>query len=291
MDAQPSNVAKRLQCQDLVASRVLSKRRAVEPPTGGRRPRSCVLGLNRLTDCSLNAGPRQPVSSERQRLNQLRPDLEIVRQRYRHIARVYPILELLWLPPGIRREAVDSLTLRPGEHVVELGCGTGRNLLMLSEAVGSGGRVIGVDLSPAMLDRARRRARGLRLQNVSLYLADAATFRSPEPVDAVLFSLSYSVMPNRVEALRLAWERLRSGGRLVVMDGKIPNGLIGKVSRSLITWLSQRTVLGDPNSRPWKSLGDLGADVDIRDRLAGFYFICRSVKRTGQFHIDAALKS
>lgn len=110
MDAQPSNVAKRIQCQDLVASRVLSKRRAVEPPTGGRRPRSCVLGLNRLTDCSLNAGPRQPVSSERQRLNQLRPDLEIVRQRYRHIARVYPILELLWLPPGIRREAVDSPT-------------------------------------------------------------------------------------------------------------------------------------------------------------------------------------
>lgn len=217
-------------------------------------------------------------------------DLEIVRQRYRHIARVYPILELLWLPPGIRR-AVDSLTLRLGHHVIELGCGTGRNLLMLSEAVGSGGRVVGVDLSPEMLDRACRRARGLRLQNVSLYLADAATFRSPEPVDAVLFSLSYSVMPNRVEALRLAWEQLRSGGRLVVMDGKIPDGLIGKVSRSLITWLSQRTVLGDPNSRPWESLGDLGADVEIRDRLAGFYFICRSVKRTGQFHIDAALKS
>lgn len=224
-------------------------------------------------------------------MNQLQPDLEIVRQRYRHIARIYPILELLWLPPGIRREAVDSLTLRPGDHVIELGCGTGRNLLMLSEAVGSGGRVVGVDLSPEMLDRARRRARGLRLQNVSLHLADAATFRSPEPVDAVLFSLSYSVMPNRLGALRLAWEQLRSGGRLVVMDGKIPHGLIGRVSRSLITWLSQRTVLGDPTSRPWESLINLGADVEIRDRLAGFYFICRSLKRTGQFHIDAGPKS
>lgn len=215
-------------------------------------------------------------------MNQLRPDLEIVRQRYRYIARVYPILELLWLPPGIRREAVGSLTLRPGDHVIELGCGTGRNLLMLSDAVGSGGRVVGVDLSPEMLHRARRRARSLGLQNVSLHLADAATFRSPEPVDAVLFSLSYSVMPNRVEALRLSWERLRSGGRLVVMDGKIPDGLIGVLSRPVITSLSQRTVLGDPNSRPWESLRDLGADVEISDRLAGFYFICRSVKRTGQ---------
>ena len=210
----------------------------------------------------------------------MRPDLQSVRRRYRHIARVYPILELVWLPPGIRPEAVDSLTLRSGDYVIELGCGTGRNLLMLSEAVGSGGRVVGVDISPEMLERARHRASDHRLETVSLHLGDAATFRSSQAVDAVLFSISYSVMPGRVQALRHSWGQLRPGGRLVIMDSKTPNGLIGKMSHSVITWVSRRTVLGDPDCRPWETLRDLSAAVEMRDRLSGCYFICRSVKRT-----------
>jgi len=217
-------------------------------------------------------------SSHGGQMNQMRSDLQSVRWRYRHIARVYPILELLWLPPGIRREAVDSLTLGSGDYVIELGCGTGRNLLMLSQAVGSGGRVVGVDVSPEMLERARRRVRDHRLENVSLHLGDAAAFSASQAVDAVLFSISYSVIPGRIQALRDSWEQLRSGGRLVIMDGRTPTGLIGKMSHPVISWVSRRTVLGDPDCRPWETLRDLGAAVEMWDRLAGFYFICRAVK-------------
>src|SRR5215471_11701791 len=108
----------------------------------------------------------------------MRADLQTVQRRYRYIAKVYPILELLWLPHGIRRAAVDSLELRTGDHVVELGCGTGRNLAMLGEAVGSRGRIDGIDISPDMLEKARRRARQHRMLNVHLHLADAKTFIS-----------------------------------------------------------------------------------------------------------------
>ena len=59
------------------------------------------------------------------------------------------------LPPGLRRKAVGRLGLHGGETVLEVGCGTGRNLPLLCEAVGADGRVVGVDASGGMLERAR----------------------------------------------------------------------------------------------------------------------------------------
>ncbi len=53
--------------------------------------------------------------------------------------------------PDFAAKAVDRLSLQPGDHVLEIGCGTGRNLPFLSAAVGPQGRVYGVDLSPGML--------------------------------------------------------------------------------------------------------------------------------------------
>jgi ubiquinone/menaquinone biosynthesis C-methylase UbiE len=72
-----------------------------------------------------------------------------------------------------RQRAVDALALAQGDTVVELGCGTGRNFEMLARAVGPGGRVIGVDISDAMLSRARRRVVRHGWSNVELVRSDA----------------------------------------------------------------------------------------------------------------------
>ena len=84
-------------------------------------------------------------------------DLSFIRQRYNQIARFFVFFEWLFLlPPGIRRKAVDRLELKRGERVLEVGCGTGRNLALLREAVGPEGHVYGVDLSDGMLAEAQR---------------------------------------------------------------------------------------------------------------------------------------
>src|SRR5262249_56697749 len=62
---------------------------------------------------------------------------------------------LFFLPPHLRRRAAARLNLKPGDRVLEIGCGTGRNFPFLREAVGRKGRVYGVDFSTGMLRRAR----------------------------------------------------------------------------------------------------------------------------------------
>ena len=86
---------------------------------------------------------------------------------------------------GVREGCVRALDLDPGDTVVEFGCGPGVNLPALREAVGQDGRVVGVDLTGAMLDRARGLVERRGWENVSLVQADATTPPVTE-VDGVL---------------------------------------------------------------------------------------------------------
>jgi len=74
---------------------------------------------------------------------------------------------------GVRAACVGALDLVPGDTVVEFGCGPGVNLPALRDAVGRSGRVVGVDVSPRMLDRAAGLAERRGWENVSLVEADA----------------------------------------------------------------------------------------------------------------------
>src|ERR1700730_4699621 len=86
-----------------------------------------------------------------------RQPLERVVARYDRAARWYRFGEwTILLAPGFRGRAVARLGLKPGERVMEVGCGTGRNLPFLRDAVGREGEVIGVDASGGMLAGAQR---------------------------------------------------------------------------------------------------------------------------------------
>ena len=76
--------------------------------------------------------------------------------------------------PG--RRAMDCLDVRPGQRVVDLGCGTGPTTVELSRRVGPVGSVLGVDIAAEMLERARRRAAHDGVSNVSFVHADAQSY-------------------------------------------------------------------------------------------------------------------
>lgn len=115
-----------------------------------------------------------------------------------------------------RAELMDGLDPRPGERVIELGAGTGRNLGFLGERLGTLAAVELVDLCPALLERARARAAGL--PNVRVVESDAVRYRPETTADVVYFSYSLTMIPDWEGAIRNALTMLRPGGRLGVVD-------------------------------------------------------------------------
>lgn len=115
-----------------------------------------------------------------------------------------------------RRELVERLPLAAGASVVELGAGTGRNLAFFGGRLATFRRVYAVDLCPALLEVARRRAAAHA--NVHVVEADAAAFRPDAPVDGVYFSYSLTMIPDWERALDNALAMLRPGGVLGCVD-------------------------------------------------------------------------
>ncbi|MDJ0754548.1 MAG: methyltransferase domain-containing protein [Ardenticatenaceae bacterium] len=119
---------------------------------------------------------------------------------------------------GWRRQAVGQLNLKPGDTIVDIGCGTGLNFPMIYEAVGSQGTIIGVDLSEAMLAEARQMALANGWENVQLVCADATQFEFPPQVDAVISAFTLILVPGAERVIARAVESLVPGGRLVILD-------------------------------------------------------------------------
>ncbi len=206
-------------------------------------------------------------------------DRATVSGRYDRIAGLIPLFDrLFFLPRGMRRKAVANLGLKSGDRVLEIGCGTGNSFPYLREAVGASGRVFGVDISAGMLRKAARRRAANDWRNIELCEYDAAEYRAPTPLDGVLFSLSYNTMPHHRAVLRNAWDQLRPGGRLVIMDAKLPSGPAAKLLLPFSLWLMKRTMLGNPLIRPWQELAAVAGPVDMSECLFSSYYICGATK-------------
>ena len=182
------------------------------------------------------------------------------------------------LPRCIREKAVRKLELHAGDSVLEVGCGTGRNLKYLEAAVGPSGRICGVDLSERMLARCHVLCETSGWRNVTLVRCDALEYRPPRKLDAVLFSLSYGTMQQRQRILNHVWSQLRAGGNVVIVDGKTMPGWVGRLLHPLIILEMKASVLGDPDHEAWADLKALTDDLDVEEQLFGAYFTCRARK-------------
>lgn len=110
--------------------------------------------------------------------------------------------------------AVADLGLRPGDRVLDAGCGTGRALTPLRTAVGPSGVVAGVDLTPAMLQAAVRAGRN---RDGRLVLADVAALPlRPGSLDAVFAAGLVAHLPRPAENLRELVRVVRPGGTLAL---------------------------------------------------------------------------
>lgn len=121
------------------------------------------------------------------------------------------------LLPG-RRELWEALPAPAGGVWCDLGGGTGSNLEFLGSRLAELERVYVVDLATSLLDVARRRAGERGWSNIETVCADVCEFTPARPVDVVTFSYSLTMIPDWFAALERAWDLLRPGGWLGVVD-------------------------------------------------------------------------
>jgi ubiquinone/menaquinone biosynthesis C-methylase UbiE len=149
-------------------------------------------------------------------------------ETYRKKAKHYDLTSQFYPAPGYpqraqRRRAVHALGLSPGDSVVDIACGTGLNFSLIEQVIGPGGRIVGVDLTDAMLAQARHRIEANGWSNVSLVQADAAEFDFPAEVDAILSTYALTQVPGCGKVIAHGAAALSGGGHWVVLDLKVPD--------------------------------------------------------------------
>lgn len=151
-----------------------------------------------------------------------------------------------------RRRAIETLDLRPGERLLEVGCGNGNSFPALRDGVGSHGVLVGLDVSRGMVRSADDRIRDEGWQNVHVVRGDV---RKP-PVDAATFdaayaSMSLSAVPDTERAIQAIETALRPGGRLVILDAqpfqrwpsRLANPIIIPIAERATNWMPEVDLL------------------------------------------------
>ena len=208
----------------------------------------------------------------------------------RWYARIAPIYDLVCRPlyARPRRAALRAMDLKSRDKVLEIGCGTGLNLPMISEAVGTTGRVLGIDATAEMLDRAEKRLDQFDCDNVALYDGDLMEppyaalkgilrkhLDTAHP-DVILCSYLFAIAPEYQDLFERAWQLLRPGGHFVIVDTQPFRGgwrWLNPLAVPIANWSG-----GGDVRRPTVDLLKSMPLTEIETFLGGSVFVARTRK-------------
>lgn len=156
---------------------------------------------------------------------------------------LYPADLLATIPEGesvVSYGCGDPITLaslQPGQTVLDLGSGAGLDCFFAAKKVGATGHVIGVDMTPEMIDRARSSAKRLNLDNVEFrqgYLEELPVDSSS--VDVIISNCVINLSPDKSKVFGEAFRVLKAGGKLAVSDIVTDGPLPEAIKKSLSAW-------------------------------------------------------
>ena len=128
--------------------------------------------------------------------------------------------------------------LRPGEVVVDLGSGGGLDVFLAAKMVGPEGKAIGIDMTPAMMERARTNAKSGGYTNVEFHLSTIDSIPLPDAsVDCVISNCVLNLAPDKPAVFREIARILKPGGRLAVSDIALKGELPEAVAHSMAAYV------------------------------------------------------
>lgn len=172
----------------------------------------------------------------------------------------------------LQQAAVRRLDLARGDLVLDIACGTGLTLGALVEGVGPTGRVVGIDQSPEMLERAAERVLAHRWENVTLLRVAVQDAEFEGVADAALFAFAHDVLQDPAAVARVV-SLLRpgasvscSGAKLAGPRQPLTNAVVRRMARPYMT-----TFRG--LDRPWRELERHTSGMHVRPRALGGAYV------------------
>ncbi|MEN8171362.1 MAG: arsenite methyltransferase [Chloroflexota bacterium] len=132
-------------------------------------------------------------------------------------------------------DPITLAALKPGETVLDLGSGGGIDCFLAGQQVGPEGRVVGVDMTPAMIKKARANKDKLGVENVEFRLGEIEHLPIPDGcIDVIISNCVINLSPDKPQVFHEAWRVLRPGGKLavsdMVTDGPLPDAIKSSIS-------------------------------------------------------------
>lgn len=163
-----------------------------------------------------------------------------------------------------------SAGLRPGEVVLDLGSGGGMDVMVAAARVSPGGTVIGLDMSPEMLELARSNAAKVGTTNVEFRQGDLEAIPlGGDTVDVIISNCVVNLAPDKTRALREAYRVLRPGGRLTISDIVTREPVPRALRADLAAWAA--------------CLGGALTDAEYREHLAAAGFVDVEIERGREY--------
>ena len=150
-------------------------------------------------------------------------------------------------------DQVTLAALQPGQTVLDMGSGGGIDCFLAAQRVAPGGKVIGVDMTPAMLDKARANQKKLGIENVEFRLGEIEHLPVPDAsIDVIISNCVINLSPDKPQVFREAFRVLKPSGKLAVSDIVTDGPLPQVVKSSLSAWA-----------------GCVAGALDVQDYIAG----------------------
>lgn len=186
----------------------------------------------------------------------------------------FPNFDFSFIKP-VRQKAVELLNLKPGDRVIDAGCGSGGSFPYLVRAVGTSGEVVGIEISPESAKSARRRAAVNGWENVEVIESDALDVRLTGSFDGLLMFAAADIYASN-EALENILSHLKENARVVAFGAKLSRHRFGRFLNPVLKTLFKLSfsTTPKPDSEPWQIMGKYVEKLEVKEYFFGLMFIC-----------------
>lgn len=175
-------------------------------------------------------------------------------------------------------EVADCLDAPPGAMIAELGCGPASVMPSLLKKAPADSRIIGIDFSEQMIAIANRKKEQNQWENVQFECMDMYEFNPEQPLDAVIFCLALTAIPDSIKALQKAIAILKPGGQLIVLDSIPLHSRWYHPFANIYTYAKSMIVGAKPNSAILDYISCNLERVSAEERVFGVYTLISACK-------------